>query len=87
MLGADFLQYSSSFRSILALGTDLVAVLPEQVRERNAGHGQEGGDGTGPMNAEVCVHVGGEQRERGTEQRTENRIGSEDRSSIEDVYE
>lgn len=62
----------------LALGADLVAVLVKQEGEGNADQGKEGWDGRGPVNAEVVVHVGGEQRESSTEQRSEHGVGGQD---------
>ena len=64
-------------RSVLAPRPDQVAILPEDEGERHASEREEGRDGRGPVNAEVGIHVSGEERESGAEERAEDRVGGQ----------
>lgn len=85
VLGAHLGKDSRGFGSVLALGTDLVAILVEESREGHAGQRQKGGDGTCPVNTQVLVHVGREQRERGTEEGSKDRVGSQCGGGKDDI--
>lgn len=63
---------------VLAAGADLVAVFPKHDRERDAGQREERWDGRRPVEAEVAVHLGREEREGCAEEGAQNRIRSKD---------
>lgn len=77
VLGSHSRKNSRGFGSILALGTDPITVFVEEGREGNASQSQEGGDRARPVDAQVLIHVGGEQRESGTEERSKDGAGSQ----------
>jgi len=61
-----------------AFSADRWAVLVEEERKRDARDGQEGRDRRRPVDAQVLVHVGGEQGEGGAEQGPQDRVCSQD---------
>lgn len=77
VLGSHFRKNSRGFGGILALGTDPVTVLVEESGEGNASQSQEGRDGARPVDTQVLVHVGGEQWESGTKERSKDGAGSQ----------
>lgn len=85
ILGSYSRENSCGFSGILAPGTDLVAVFPEEEWERNASQRQKGGNGTRPVDTQVLVHVSGEERERSTEERSENRASSQSRGGENNI--
>lgn len=78
VLGAHALEDGGSLGGKLAPHADALAILVEEEREGHASQGEEGGDGAGPVDAEIFVHVGGEEGESGAKERSEDRVGSED---------
>lgn len=85
VLGLDALEDLGGLGGKLALGADAVTVLPEEEGEGKAGHSQEGGDGAGPLVAEIVVHVGGEERECRTKERSKDRVGGQNRGGKDDI--
>ena len=73
----QFLHESKRLCGVLALLADGGAVLVEQERHGHTHQSKEGGDGRGPMNSEVVVHLSGKKREGGTEERTQDGVGRE----------
>jgi hypothetical protein len=69
----------------LALLSNLWAILVEQERERNAHQREKRRNGRGPVDTKVLIHVAREQRERGTEERPQNRVGSQHRRGVDRV--
>lgn len=74
----DLFEERVGFGGKLAALANYGAVGVEEEGERDAGEGKEGRDGAGPVDAEVCVHLGGEEGEGGTEEGAQDRVGGED---------
>lgn len=72
-------------RGVLALGADLGAVLVEQDGEGDHRQRDEAGEGGRPVKTERVVHLGGEERERCAEKRSEDRVGRKNRSGVDGV--
>lgn len=53
------LEHLSSFARVLLLDADLSTVFEEGVGHPQAGEREEGGDGCGPLHAEILIHVRG----------------------------
>lgn len=85
VLGADVLHHASRLGRVLALGTNPFAITIEEEGEGDARYGQEGWNRAGPVDAEVLVHVGREQREDSAKERTEHRVGGQDRGGVDEV--
>ena len=75
----------SGLSSVLAPRADQVAVLPEDEGERHASKRKKGGDGRGPVDTEIGIHVSGEEREGGAEKRAEDRVGGQNRGGEDGV--
>ena len=85
LVSLDLLHERERLGSKLAALADGRAVLVEEKGERQAHEGEERGDGRGPVDAEAVVHVGREERERGAEERSKDRVGGEDRGGKDGV--
>jgi hypothetical protein len=73
----QFLHESKRLCGVLALLADGGAVFVEEEWHGHAHESEEGGDGRGPVDSEVVVHLGREKREGGTEERTQDSVGCE----------
>ena len=70
---------------ILALHSDLCAVLVEHEWKRDTGDGQEGWDRAGPVVSQVLVHLPREQWKGGAEDGSQDRVRGQDRSREDDI--
>lgn len=73
------------FRGVLALHSNAMAVFVEQNRKRDARYGKEARNRARPVKPELVIHLYGEEREGGAEDRSHHRVGRHDGGGEDDI--
>lgn len=85
LLGAHLGEHVGGLGGVLAPHADLVTIAVEEEGEGHTRDSQERRERAGPVDAQVVVHVGGEEGERGAKERTQDRVGSKNGGGEDDV--